>query len=124
MIVVGLDVRKQSVTAVAIDEAGRRLGEKVVLVGCDQLLSVAGQSGVRIKLHGPGGERNARALVAPPGPPRAYGGRKLGATGPFGHASWNGLLYAKCAGAPWRSSIWSTFDAPGVRRLSCWWRRS
>jgi hypothetical protein len=83
MIVVGLDVRKQSVTAVAIDEAGRRLGEKVVLVGCDQLLSVAGQSGVRIKLHGPGGERNARALVAPPGPPRAYGGRKLGRYWPF-----------------------------------------
>src|SRR5438128_467008 len=38
MIVIGLDVHKQSVTAVAIDEAGRPLGEKVVMVGSDELL--------------------------------------------------------------------------------------
>jgi transposase len=37
MIVIGLDVHKQSVTAVAIDEAGRPLGEQVVLVGSDEL---------------------------------------------------------------------------------------
>jgi hypothetical protein len=30
MIVIGLDVHKQSVTAVAVDEAGRPLTEKVV----------------------------------------------------------------------------------------------
>src|SRR6266568_2712095 len=41
MIVIGLDVHKQSVTAVAIDEAGRRLGEKVVMVGGDELLGWA-----------------------------------------------------------------------------------
>jgi hypothetical protein len=34
-IVIGLDVRKQSVTAVAVDEAVRPLAEKVVLVGSD-----------------------------------------------------------------------------------------
>ena len=31
MIVIGLDVHKQSVTAVVVDEAGRPLDEKVVL---------------------------------------------------------------------------------------------
>jgi transposase len=41
MIVIGLDVHKQSVTAVAIDEAGRPLGERVVLVGSDELLGWA-----------------------------------------------------------------------------------
>src|SRR5690242_12152951 len=41
MIVIGLDVHKQSVTAVAIDEAGRPLGEKVVMVGSDELLGWA-----------------------------------------------------------------------------------
>jgi transposase len=41
MIVIGLDVHKQSVTAVAIDEAGRPLGEKVVIVGSDELLGWA-----------------------------------------------------------------------------------
>ena len=41
MIVIGLDVHKQSVTAVAVDEAGRPLGEKVVLVGSDELLGWA-----------------------------------------------------------------------------------
>jgi len=41
MIVIGLDVHKQSVTAVAIDEAGRPLDEKVVMVGSDELLGWA-----------------------------------------------------------------------------------
>ena len=38
MIVIGLDVHKQSVTAVAVDEAGRPLGERVIPVGSDELL--------------------------------------------------------------------------------------
>jgi transposase len=38
MIVIGLDVHKQSVTAVAVDEAGRPLGETVIEVGSDELL--------------------------------------------------------------------------------------
>jgi len=41
MIVIGLDVHKQSVTAVAVDEAGRPLAEKVVRVGSDDLLAWA-----------------------------------------------------------------------------------
>jgi transposase len=41
MIVIGLDVHKQSVTAVAVDEAGRPLAEKVIVVGSDELLSWA-----------------------------------------------------------------------------------
>jgi transposase len=41
MIVIGLDVHKQSVTAVAVDEAGRLLVEKVILVGSDELLGWA-----------------------------------------------------------------------------------
>jgi transposase len=41
MIVIGVDVHKQSVTAVAVDEAGRPLGEKTVLVGSDDLLGWA-----------------------------------------------------------------------------------
>ena len=41
MIVIGLDVHKQSVTAVAIDQAGRPLGEQVVMVGSDELLGWA-----------------------------------------------------------------------------------
>jgi hypothetical protein len=40
-IVIGLDVHKQSVTAVAVDEAGRPLGAKVIPVGCDELLGWA-----------------------------------------------------------------------------------
>jgi transposase len=39
MIVIGLDVHKQSVTAVAVDEAGRPLSEKVIRVGSDELLA-------------------------------------------------------------------------------------
>ena len=37
MIVIGLDVHKQSVTAVAVDEAGRPLEEAVIRVGSDEL---------------------------------------------------------------------------------------
>ena len=42
MIVIGVDVHKQSVTAVAIDEAGRMLDEKTVAVGSDELVAWAG----------------------------------------------------------------------------------
>ena len=38
MIVIGLDVHKQSVTAVAVDEAGRPLAERVIPVGSVELL--------------------------------------------------------------------------------------
>src|SRR5438045_6785707 len=41
MIVIGLDVHKQSVTAVAVDEAGRPLAERVIAVGSDELLGWA-----------------------------------------------------------------------------------
>jgi transposase len=41
MIVIGLDVHKQSVTAVAVDEAGRPLAETVTRVGSDELLAWA-----------------------------------------------------------------------------------
>ena len=41
MIVIGLDVHKQSVTAVAVDEAGRPLSERVIAVGSDELLGWA-----------------------------------------------------------------------------------
>ena len=41
MIVIGLDVHKQSVTAVAVDEAGRPLEEVVIQVGSDELLGWA-----------------------------------------------------------------------------------
>jgi transposase len=41
MIVIGLDVHKQSVTAVAVDDAGRPLGERTVLVGSDELVGWA-----------------------------------------------------------------------------------
>jgi transposase len=41
MIVIGLDVHKQSVTAVAVDGTGRPLDEKVVLVGSDELIGWA-----------------------------------------------------------------------------------
>ena len=41
MIVIGLDVHKQSVTAVAVDEAGRPLAEKLIPVGSDELLEWA-----------------------------------------------------------------------------------
>jgi transposase len=41
MIVIGLDVHKQSVTAVAVDEAGRPLGEATVSVGSEELIGWA-----------------------------------------------------------------------------------
>ena len=41
MIVIGLDVHKQSVTAVAVDEAGRPLAETTIQVGSDELLGWA-----------------------------------------------------------------------------------
>jgi transposase len=41
MIVIGLDVHKHSVTAVAVDEAGRPVGETSVAVGSDELLGWA-----------------------------------------------------------------------------------
>jgi transposase len=41
MIVIGLDVHKQSVTAVAVDEAGRPLAEKTIRVGSQELLAWA-----------------------------------------------------------------------------------
>jgi transposase len=41
MIVIGLDVNKQSVTAVAVDEAGRPLDEAVIHVGSNELLGWA-----------------------------------------------------------------------------------
>jgi transposase len=41
MIVIGLDVHKRSVTAVAVDEAGRPLEEKVIVAGSDELLAWA-----------------------------------------------------------------------------------
>jgi transposase len=43
MIVVGVDVHKQSVTAVAVDEAGRPLSEKVIRVGSEELLGWAAE---------------------------------------------------------------------------------
>jgi hypothetical protein len=41
MIVIGLDVHKQSVTAVAVDEAGRPLAETTVIVGSEGLVGWA-----------------------------------------------------------------------------------
>src|SRR6266498_3128723 len=41
MIVIGVDVHKQSVTAVAVDEAGRMLNERTVAVGGDELIGWA-----------------------------------------------------------------------------------
>jgi transposase len=45
MIVIGVDVHKQSVTAVAIDEAGRMLDEKTIAVGSDELIDWASALG-------------------------------------------------------------------------------
>ena len=67
MIVIGLDVHKQSVTAVAVDEAGRPLGEKVVLVGSDELLGWAAALGERAVVGGrglPAADALAGAAVA------------------------------------------------------------
>src|SRR3954470_19195731 len=45
MIVIGVDVHKQSVTAVAVDEAGRMLDERTAAVGSDELLDWASALG-------------------------------------------------------------------------------
>jgi transposase len=45
MIVIGLDVHKQSVTAVAVDEAGRPLAETTIQVGSEELLGWASALG-------------------------------------------------------------------------------
>jgi transposase len=41
MIVIGVDVHKHSVTAVAVDDAGRMLDERTVRVGSEELLAWA-----------------------------------------------------------------------------------
>jgi hypothetical protein len=56
MIVIGLDVHKQSVTAVAVDEAGRPLEEKAIRVGSDELL---GWAGALDEPRAPSSRRNA-----------------------------------------------------------------
>src|SRR3954452_7374620 len=43
MIVIGVDVHKESVTAVAVDEAGRMLDEKTIAVGSEELLGWAAE---------------------------------------------------------------------------------
>jgi hypothetical protein len=43
MIVIGLDVHKHSVTAVAVDEAGRPLDERLIPAGSDELLAWASE---------------------------------------------------------------------------------
>jgi transposase len=49
MIVIGVDVHKQSVTAVAVDEAGRMLDEKTIPVGSEELVGwAAGLAGERV----------------------------------------------------------------------------
>jgi transposase len=45
MIVIGVDVHKQSLTAVAVDEAGRPLAEQTVQVGGEELLGWASRLG-------------------------------------------------------------------------------
>ena len=49
MIVIGVDVHKQSVTAVAVDEAGRMLDERTVRSASDELVGwAAGLGGERL----------------------------------------------------------------------------
>jgi transposase len=45
MIVIGVDVHKQSVTAVAVDQVGQLLDEKTVVVGSDELVGWASAHG-------------------------------------------------------------------------------
>jgi transposase len=45
MIVIGVDVHKQSVTAVAVDESGRMLDEMTIQVGSEELLEWAAALG-------------------------------------------------------------------------------
>ena len=42
MIVIGVDVHKRSLTAVAVDEAGRMLDERTVAVGSDGVARLGG----------------------------------------------------------------------------------
>ena len=45
MIVIGVDVHKRTVTAVAVDDAGRLLDERTVAVGSDELIGWASALG-------------------------------------------------------------------------------
>jgi ribulose kinase len=45
MIVIGVDVHKQSVTAVAVDDAGRMLDERTAPVGSEELIGWASAFG-------------------------------------------------------------------------------
>jgi len=60
MIVIGVDVHKQSVTAVAVDEAGRVLNERTVAVGSEELIgwALSARRGAFV------GERGLQALDA------------------------------------------------------------
>ena len=51
MIVIGVDVHKQSVTAVAVDEAGRMLDERTVPVGSEELIGWARRSTRSVSGH-------------------------------------------------------------------------
>ena len=62
MIVIGVDVHKQSVTAVAVDEAGRMLDERTISVGSDELIGLGGRA-CRRALVGAGGLPAADALA-------------------------------------------------------------
>ena len=53
MIVIGVDVHKQSVTAVAVDEAGRMLDEKAIQVGSEELLARIAADVRRSEVAGP-----------------------------------------------------------------------
>ena len=67
MIVIGVDVHKQSVTAVAVDEAGRMLDERTVLVGSDELvrLGLDARCGAVVGARGlPAADPLARAAAA------------------------------------------------------------
>ena len=134
MIVIGLDVHKQSVTAVAVDEAGRPLDEKVIPVGSDELLGWAcaldgerlwavedcrqltrwlerqllerGEELVRVppKLTVPSGGRAGRAEVRPDRRARDRPGGAAGAGPEPAAARRAGLSGDQAAGRPSRRS--------------------
>ena len=53
MIVIGVDVHKRTVTAVAVDDAGRMLEERTVAVGSEELIGWASAlDAVRLKSEG------------------------------------------------------------------------
>ena len=67
MIVIGVDVHKQSLTAVAVDEAGRMLDERTVPVADDGLLAWAGRAERRAAVGArglPAADALARAAAA------------------------------------------------------------